>query len=355
MNRRYAFIRAEADDHVNIKSTNDGDMLAVRLSVRTLCSLLQVSPVSYYRWKKRTGSGEGDDDGGCALPRAASTSTGERRTERTDEKAVREVFWRHSRRYGSRRIHAELQAGGVKIGRHRIRKLLKEQGLRAIQPKSFVPRTTDSRHHLGYSPNLLLKEELPPKRPKQILVGDITYLPLQDGSFAYLATWTDLFSRKVLGWAVRDNMEEGLILEAMEMVLRRYAPLSQEAIVHSDRGGQYAGKEFRRLLERHRVRQSMSRADEAYDNAYAESLFSRYKAELLEGGAFADLEEARSETFNYIEGYYNRIRRHSGLGYLSPDEYLQKYVEERDRELGRRLAENPPKGILAKQLFRNKI
>jgi putative transposase len=268
---------------------------------------------------------------------------------------VREVFWRHSRRYGSRRIHAELSAEGAKVGRHKVRKLLREQGLRPIQPKSFVPRTTDSRHSLGYSPNLLLKEKLPPERPKQVIVGDITYLPLAKGGFAYLATWTDLFSRKVLGWAVRDNMEEGLITEAMEMVVRRHAPLSKGAIVHSDRGGQYAGRNFRRLLERYQIRQSMSRAGETYDNAYAESLFSRYKAELLEGGEFTDVEEARSETFNYIEGYYNRIRRHSALGYISPEEYERKYVEERDRELSRKLAENPPEGIPAKQLLCNKI
>lgn len=161
--------------------------------------------------------------------------------------AVNEVFWRHSRRYGARRIHAELQAGGICIGRHQVRRLMREQGLRAIQPKSFVPRTTDSRHSLGYSPNLLLEHKLPPEEPNQVLVGDITYLPLADRGFAYLATWTDLFSRKVVGWAVEETMEEALILESFEMVLRR-RKLPAGAIVHSDRGGQYAGKRFRRLL-----------------------------------------------------------------------------------------------------------
>jgi putative transposase len=303
-----------------------------------------VKPVSYYRFKKRT-----DDDD--KTEREASESNPTRWTE---AEAVREIFWRHSRRYGSRRIHAELLAKGAKVGRHKVRRMLREQGLRPIQPKSFVPRTTDSRHLLGYSPNLLLKEKLPPKKPKQVIVGDITYLPLADGGFAYLATWIDLFSRKILGWAIRDNMEERLIIEAMEMVVRRYAPL-KEAIVHSDRGGQYAGRSFRRLLEKYRIRQSMSRAGETYDNAYAESLFSRYKAELLEDGVFPDLEVARIETFNYVEGYYNRLRRHSALGYLSPEEFERKYVEERDRELGRKLEENPPKGIPAKQHLCNKL
>ena len=313
------------------------------LTIRELCTLVKVRPVSYYRFKKRT-----DDD----EKRENEVSEPQ---ERVAAELVREVFWRHSRRYGSRRIHAELRAEGEKVGRHKVRRLLREQGLRPIQPKSFVPKTTDSRHFLGYSPNLLLKAELPPLRPKQVIVGDITYLPLATGGFAYLATWLDLFSRKLLGWAIRDNMEEGLIVEAMEMVIRRHTPLSKEVIVHSDRGGQYAGKKFRQLLERYRIRQSMSRAGETYDNAYAESLFSRYKAELMEHGVFPDLEVARSETFQYLEGYYNKLRRHSGLGYLTPQEYEEKYVEERDRELGRKLEKNPPKGIPAKQHLCNKL
>lgn len=229
---------------------------------------------------------------------------------------------------------------------------MREQGLKAIQPRSFVPRTTDSRHTLGYAENLLLGMKLPPEEPNEVVVGDITYLPLQDRSFCYLATWTDLFSRLVIGWEVMDTMQEGLIIMAFEKALRRRGHLRQ-AIVHSDRGGQYASRQFRSLLRASGCRQSMSRADESYDNAYAESLFSRYKAELLEGGAFADLEEARMETFNYIEGYYNRIRRHSSLGYLSPEEYERKFVAERDKKLGEVLDNKPMKGIKAEQLLCN--
>src|SRR5205085_7740547 len=242
------------------------------------------------------------------------------------------IFWQHWRRYGARRIAAELADRGIVCSPRRVGKLLRKQGLRAIQPKSFVPRTTESRHSLGYSPNLLLGEEVPPQGPRRIIVGDITYLPLIDGDFLYLASWMDLYSRKVLGWTVEERMEEQLVTEAMEMALRRHAPFSEGVVVHSDRGGQYAGKGFRQLLERHGIRQSMSRAGESYDNAFAESLFSRYKSELLEGGAFTDVEEARSESFNYIEVYYNRVRRHSALGYLSPDEYERKYQEEKERE-----------------------
>lgn len=225
-------------------------------------------------------------------------------------------------------------------------------GLKAIQPRSFVPRTTDSRHTLGYSQNLLLGIKLPPEQPNEVVVGDITYLPLQDRSFCYLATWTDLFSRLVIGWEVMDNMPEELIIRAFEKALRRRGQL-REAIVHSDRGGQYAARQFRSLLRTSGCRQSMSRADDAYDNAYAESLFSRYKAELLEGGAFADLAEARMETFSYIEGYYNRIRRHSSLGYVSPEEDERKFVAERDRKLGEVLDKKKVKGIKVEQLLCN--
>jgi transposase InsO family protein len=150
---------------------------------------------------------------------------------------------------------------------------------------------------------------------------------LEDGSFAYLASWADLFSRLVIGWEVEDHLQEELIVEAFEKGLRRRGSL-REAIVHSDRGGQYAGSRFRSLLKAAGCRQSMSRAADSYDNAYAESFFSRYKAELIEERAFASVEEARMETFKYIEGYYNRIRRHSALGYVSPEEYELRYYRE---------------------------
>ncbi len=273
-------------------------------------------------------------------------------SDTTVAQLVAAAFWQHSRRYGSRRLQAELQADGISIGRHQIRRLMREQGLTAIQPRSFVPRTTDSRHTLGYSENLLVGITLPPEKPNEVVVGDITYLPLQAGGFCYLATWTDLFSRLVIGWEVSDNMQEELIMRAFEKALSRRGHL-HHAIVHSDRGGQYASLKFRASLRTSGCRQSMSRAAESYDNAFAESLFSRYKAELLEGGAFADVEEARMETFNYIEGYYNRIRRHSSLGYVSPEEYERKFVEARDRKLGEVLDSKTVKGIKVEQLLCN--
>jgi len=257
---------------------------------------LKVDKSSFYRWAKERQPGKEKD---------------------MLEEKIDEVFWRHGRKYGSRRIYFELLDEGYSAGRHRIRRVMREQGLKAIQPRSFVPRTTNSHHSLGYSPNLLLEMRLPPGEPLSVIVGDITFVPLQSGRWAYLATWTDLFSRRILGWALLDNMTEDLIIKAFEMLLGR-VQLPAGCIIHSDRGGQYASRKFRELLKLHGCRQSMSRAGETYDNAFAESLFSRYKAELLEGGSFADTEEARMETFQYIDGYYNPVRRHSSLGYKSP-------------------------------------
>jgi transposase InsO family protein len=136
----------------------------------------------------------------------------------------------------------------------------------------------------------------------------------------------DLFSRKIVGWQVAGSMTAELVIEALQKVNRRECPQAG-VIAHSDRGGQYVDTELRKLLKENGFEQSMSRAAEAYDNAHAESLFSRYKAELLEDGAFADVQQARAETFGYIEGYYNRIRRHSALGYLSPENFERAYYQ----------------------------
>lgn len=266
--------------------------------VAVLCQAFGVSRSGYYAWRKRV------------PPLDALTAE------------VTQVFWRHSRRYGSRRITAELQAQGKAVGRHRIRRILQAEDLHAIQPKSFVPRTTNSRHGRRMSPNLL--DGLQVERPRQVLVSDITYLPLQSGQWAYLATWLDLCSRKIVGWQIAETMTAELVIGALQKLILRQPP-ARGLIVHSDRGGQYVDTEFRQLLQAYGYQQSMSRAGETYDNAFAESLFSRYKAELLEGSAFRDLTEAQMETFDYIERYYNPVRRHSALGYISPDEYERAY------------------------------
>ncbi len=273
---------------------------AAHFAVADLCQTLGVSRSGYYQWRERRHQAD------AATP------------------LVTQVFRRHSRRYGVRRIVAELQATGHLYGRRRVRRIMQAEGLRAIQPKSFVPRTTDSRHGARMSPNLL--SGLLIERPHQVFVSDITYLPLDGGTWAYLATWLDLYSRRITGWQVAETMTAELIIGALRQAIGRGQP-ARGLVLHSDRGGQYVDTEFRHLLTAYGYRQSMSRAGETYDNAFAESLFSRYKAELLEDGAFRNVAEAQLETFDYIERYYNPIRRHSALGYVSPEEYERAYYQ----------------------------
>ena len=241
-------------------------------------------------------------------------------------KEVKQIFDFHKRRYGARRIWEELKDKGHKIGLHRVKGLMKEQLLIAIQPKRFVPKTTQSHPNLRRSPNLLL--EMPfPNAPNQIIVGDITYLPTPNQSedgWLYLAVWMDLYSRKIVGWVVADNMEEIIVIAALKQVIKNRQP-PKGMIVHSDGGSQYGANNFRALLDLHDFRQSMTRKDNHYDNAFSESLFSRFKAELLDGDVFEDLVDANIKIFEYIETYYNTIRKHSSIGYLSPQQYEDKY------------------------------
>lgn len=265
-----------------------------------LCSVLEVSRSAYYSYRSGTSYQLGV-------------------SEKEEETAIVNSFLSHRRRYGVRRLVPELAEQGFVIGNYKIRKVLKKHVLKAIQPRSFVPRTTDSRHPYPISPNLLMDKPFP-VGINLVIVGDITYIPLIAGTWAYLSVWLDLYSRKVIGWSLADHMREELIVNSFKKVLNN-RPLSDQTIIHSDRGGQYAGKLFRNLLDKNNLSQSMSRADNPYDNAFMESYFSRFKAEMLEGGSFECIEDARTEIFDYIEMYYNPKRRHSALGYRSPVDF----------------------------------
>ena len=247
------------------------------------------------------------------------------------EQQIIDTFQEHKRRYGSRRISKALQANGETVSRYKAGKVLHKHGLKAIQPRSFVPKTTDSRHPYRISPNLLLAQPMP-GQPNKIWVGDITYIPLAGGNWCYLAVWMDLFSRKIIGWHLDDNMQEGLITAAFKKALY-VRKISKELIAHSDRGGQYAGTVFRKMIDDNKALQSMSRADNPYDNAFMESCFSRFKAELLQDGIFETIEDAQTEIFEYIEMYYNTIRLHSSLDYKSPCNYEKCREEDRIFEM----------------------
>lgn len=232
------------------------------------------------------------------------------------EQAVVSAFWRHKRRYGTRRLVSEMYDEGYIVGRKKISIILKKNGLKAIQPKSFVPKTTQTHPHLRRSPNLLIDRDKT-IQCNEVWVGDITYLPLQQGLWAYLATWLDTYSHHIVGWEIMDHLGEQLVIKAFEKAVTKRQP-PRGLIVHSDGGSQYAGQNFRKRLGNYGFRQSMTRKNNHYDNAFAESLFSRLKAELLEGGLFLDLIEARIECFDYIDCYYNPIRKHSSIGNKSP-------------------------------------
>lgn len=263
-----------------------------------ICGVLAVHRSRYYAWRRGSQSRRDQEDAGL-------------------KPLIRAIFWEHQRRYGARRIARELSSQGKCCGAGRVGRLLREMGLKAIQPKSYRPRTTDSRHHLGYSPNLLL-ESPPPTGINQVWVGDISYVPLRGGDFLYLAMLMDLHSRRIIAWELRDHMKESLVLA----VLRRAITLRQPTpglIHHSDRGGQYAGTQYRRILQRAGMRQSMNRADSCYDNAFMESCFGTIKTE-LEMECYENEWGARSEIGAYVR-YYNTRRRHSALGYQTPEAF----------------------------------
>ena len=266
--------------------------------VSLLCESLGVSRSAYYAWR---------EDGVSARSR----------NDNRLRPVIRDIFWEHRRRYGARRIAEELASRHQPCGRRRVGRLMHEMGLVAIQPKSFKPRTTDSRHRLGYSPNLLI-DATPPEGTNQLWVGDITYVPLLGGDFLYLAMLMDRFSRRIIGWELQDHMRESLVLAALRAAIARRQP-RPGLIHHTDRGGQYAGAEYRKLLARAGMPQSMSRAENCYDNAFMESCFGTMKTE-LEMEPYPNAHVARKEIPDYIR-YYNTRRRHSALGYLTPEAY----------------------------------
>lgn len=188
--------------------------------------------------------------------------------------------------------------------------------MQAIQPKSFRPRTTESRHRLGYSPNLLVEGE--PTAVNQLWVGDVTYVPLVGGGFSYLAMLMDRFSRRIVGWRLGEDMTESLTLAALGGAIRACAP-EPGLIHHTDRGGQYAGGEYRAVLRRAGMRQSMSRAGDCYDNAYMESCFGTIKTE-LEMTEYENHPAAEHAIGGYV-AYYNLARKHSARGYLTPIQF----------------------------------
>jgi len=263
--------------------------------VAVLCEAIGISRSAYYAWRR------------------SSPSARELANERLLVE-IRSIHVENDARYGSPRIRDELRERGQEVGRHRVARLMRENGLWARVRRRFR-HTTDSRHKLPVAPNLLA-QNFTATAPNQAWVGDITYVWTAEG-WAYLAVLLDLYSRRVVGWALRKSLSRELALAALDHALTCRKP--QPGLVHhTDRGSQYASHEYRQRLATHGALCSMSAAGNCYDNAVAESFFATLKKELVHGCAFETRSEAYDAISGYIENYYNAKRRHSAAGNQSP-------------------------------------
>lgn len=228
---------------------------------------------------------------------------------------IEAVYQRSRQTYGSRHIQAELAGQKVVCGHNRVARLMRQHGLTAKQNRRFRAKTTDSAHDWPVAPNLL-NQDFTADGPNEKWNGDITYIPTSEG-WLYLAVLIDLFSHRIVGWAMSAHPDRFLVMAALQMALETRQP-PPGLIVHSDRGSQYAGKDYQALLTKHHLRCSMSWAGNCYDNAPTESFFGTLKTEQGHHCRYATRAEAKTDLFEYIEAFCNRSRRHSSLGYLCP-------------------------------------
>jgi len=264
--------------------------------VRIMCGALDVSPAGYYAWRSRLES-----------RRSAANR------ELVDD--IKRVHRDTCGRYGSPRIHVELQAQGRGVSRGRVERLMRRHGIRAIMARPRRVRTTDSRHDHPIAPNLL-NRNFSAATPNQIWLTDITYVETDQG-WLYLAAVMDLYSRRIVGWAMADHLRTELPLAALNMAISTRRP-GPNLIHHSDRGVQYASADYRAALQSAGIQASMSRTADCYDNAPMESFFHTLKTEQVYHQQYATRDQAKSDIFAYIEGFYNRTRRHSSIGYKTP-------------------------------------
>ncbi len=276
---------------------------------RLMCRVLALSAAGFYAAQRRTPS--------------ART-----RADQRLRVAIRAAHATSRRTYGSPRVHAELRAQGVRCGKKRVARLMRTDGLRAKPRRRGRPATTDSRHAYPAAPNVLARQfsVTAIARPDRVWAGDLTYLPTREG-WLYLAVVLDLASRRVIGWAMRPTLARELALSALQMALEHRRP-SRGVLHHSDRGSQYACGDYQALLTQHGLRCSMSKRGDCFDNAVAESFFATLETELIAAADWHTRAEARTAVFEYIELWYNRQRRHSSLGYVSPAEYEQQMREQ---------------------------
>jgi len=267
--------------------------------VAVACDTLAVSRAGYYAWLKRPVS-----------PRAT------RRTELAVK--IQAVHAEHRQVYGSPRVCAALRARGERVCENTVAKVMREQEIRAKTKKTFVPRTTDSRHEQPLARNVL-DRQFAADLPDRKWAVDITYVPTDEG-WLYLAGVIDLCTRRIVGWSMAEHMESALAADALQMAIARRNPAAG-LLHHSDRGVQYAAEDYQHLLQSNGMQASMSGKGDCWDNAPMESFWGTLKTELVHHEHYATREQARQSIFEYIEVFYNRKRLHSALGYRSPEAF----------------------------------
>ncbi len=271
-----------------------------RWPIALQCEVLVVSRSGYYAWRGRG-------------PSAAE----QRRTALTAQ--IREVHKASRETYGSPRVHAELLASGQPCDRKTVARCMKQAGIQAKSRRRFRVRTTDSNHSEPIAENVVNRNFRPAKK-NETWTADITYIPTNEG-WLYLAAVEDLFTREIVGWSMSERIDSRLVVDALSMAIARQCPGTspgESLVAHSDRGVQYASEHYRRLLKEHGVTCSMSRRGNCWDNAPMESFFATLKKELVHHEQYQSRHEARQSLFEYIEVFYNRVRRHSALGYQAP-------------------------------------
>jgi putative transposase len=296
VSEKYAFADAEC-------ATLAGEE-ACAPTVTQACEWLGVSKSGYYDWRSR--------------PQSAAA----KRRELLEIK-VKALFEANNEEYGYRRVHAALVRGGEQCSPELVRSVMRELGLEPCQPKPWRHSLTEQDGQAGPIPDLV-RRDFTAGKPGQKMVGDITYIWTWEG-WLYLATVIDCATRKIVGWAMDDNYKTPLIKDAIRMAARN-VNLPEDAVFHSDRGSNYTSGEFAKELKELKIRQSVGRTGICYDNALAESLNGTLKNELVYRTVYPTREKARNDIARWIELRYNRTRLHSGLGYRTPQEVLDEYL-----------------------------
>lgn len=275
-------------------------------STQDLCDALEVSRSGFYAHRLKS-----------QRPRRAQ--------DRLLAAELAKSFSRSRHTYGTPRLRHELRSQGHRVGRRRIGRLMRQQKLQARQKRRFVPRTTQANSQAVAAPQRF-KESSCLNGLNQVWVTDITYIPTKEG-WLYVAAEMDRFSRRILGWAAADHLRTSLPLDALHKALQNRPKPPTELLHHSDRGCQYSSVEFRQQLDEYGIAQSMSRKGNCYDNAAAESFWATLKTECFSGLIPNTRAQAKSMLFDYIETFYNPVRRHSALGYLSPVDFEKSHLK----------------------------